>query len=229
MDDHDVLLSLLNERPKFHGSPERPQQWGIGRELAEFIFRNVGQGQASLETGCGISTLIFAIKKSVHTTVTPCKSEIEAISSYAKNHSISLDTIRFANEESEKFLPKAIDAGPLDLVLIDGRHAFPWPAIDYFYTASRVKRGGIIVVDDIMIPSVRILADFMSRDDNWRMTKEVPRRALAFVKIGNELDVEWVFQAYNRDYWRKLQNRSTLRKAARKTRRAVKEFLNKEK
>jgi hypothetical protein len=36
----------------------------------------------------------------------------------------------------------------LDLVLIDGDHAFPASFIDWYYTAEQVKLGGYVIVDD---------------------------------------------------------------------------------
>lgn len=194
--------------------------WGIKRGVAEFILQGVGHGSTSLETGCGISTLVFAIGKSSHTAITPNRSEIEAVSRYALSHSISLDSVNFVNEASETYLPKVMESEPLDFVLVDGRHAFPWPAIDYFYASPRIRNDGIIVVDDIMIPSVKVLVDFLAKDANWTLIREFPRRALAFKKIGNELDVEWNFQRYNLNYWKKIGGNPTLiSRAVRKLRR----------
>ncbi len=60
------------------------------------------------------------------------------------------------------------DDHELDLVLIDGAHSFPIPVIDWFYGAGRLRRGGVVVFDDIDLPAVRILLDsYLELDDRW--------------------------------------------------------------
>jgi hypothetical protein len=49
---------------------------------------------------------------------------------------------------------------PLDIVLIDGAHAFPFPFLDWYFTASALKAGGLLVIDDVQIATGTILADF---------------------------------------------------------------------
>jgi hypothetical protein len=52
----------------------------------------------------------------------------------------------------------------LDLILLDGKHAFPWPVVDWFYTADRLKQGGLMIIDDAQMRSVGVLRDFMAAD-----------------------------------------------------------------
>jgi hypothetical protein len=210
-----LIDSLLTQRPKFHGYRGVPMDWGIKRPVVEFIANNVDQSDASLETGCGISTIVFAVKRSRHTTVTPSQGEIDAVSRYAAEHSLPLDTVNFVNDRSEHYLPKAT-LEPLDFVFIDGRHAFPWPALDYFYTSPIMKPGALLVVDDVAIPTVKMLTDFLDADENWEIVKRLPRTS-AYRKVGGNLDVEWDLQGYNADY----QRRTFLRKATGKAMRVV--------
>ena len=211
----NIIDSLLSQRPRFHGNQGAPEDWGIKRPIVEFIADNVDHSDASLETGCGVSTIVFAVKRSRHIAVTPSQGEIDAVSQYAAAHSIPLDTVSFVNDRSENYLPRA-NLGPLDFVFIDGRHAFPWPALDYFYTSPKLKLGALLVVDDVDIPTVKMLSDFLDVDDNWEMVRRFPHTS-AYRKVGDRLNVEWVFQHYNANYQRK----SFLRKATKKTVRAI--------
>jgi hypothetical protein len=43
--------------------------------------------------------------------------------------------VRFAPEASESYLPRSEELD-LYLVLLDGKHAFPWPVIDWIFTAD---------------------------------------------------------------------------------------------
>jgi hypothetical protein len=151
----------------------------------------------TLETGAGLSTLVFALKRSSHMAITPSTEEIKSISEYAASHSISMNSVRFVNATSETYLPTAGIEKNLDLVLIDGRHAFPWPMIDYFYTAPKIRERGLLLVDDINIPSVDMLVKFLAADTNWKLKKRFAHRTSVFEKVGNELNVEWTAQRYN--------------------------------
>ena len=118
------------------------------------------------------------------------------IHEYARNHDIELETIRFIAEPSERYLPRT-EESDLDLVLIDGKHAFPWPVVDWFFTAEKLKCGGLMLVDDVPLRSVAILAQFMSADPGWELVHDFSGRTLAFRKIRQEvLDVAWHMQPW---------------------------------
>jgi hypothetical protein len=93
--------------------------YGIDSKVARFLHRAVAEGERTLETGSGLSTIIFAIRKAYHTVVTPNKGEV-----------------------SETYLPR-FTLRDLDLELIDGKHSVPWPFIDWFYTAEKLKVGAM--------------------------------------------------------------------------------------
>jgi hypothetical protein len=52
---------------------------GIDSEVARFLHRVVAEGARTLETGCGLSTIIFAMRKAHHTVVTPSMREAAVI------------------------------------------------------------------------------------------------------------------------------------------------------
>jgi predicted O-methyltransferase YrrM len=86
----------------------------------------VRPGQRTLETGCGYSTIIFALKGARHTVISPVIEEHQHIREWCKANQIDLWTLEFKLAQSEDVLP-ALDRELLDLVLIDGWHAFPAP------------------------------------------------------------------------------------------------------
>ena len=182
----DLLEQVITEKPRFHASEteiSRPFDagesylseasvrnlaagslvcYGIGEDVLRFLARSVSPSTSTLETGAGCSTLIFALKGVCHTVVTPSPGEIERIRAYAGEKAISLDTVQFVAKASEEYLPFAGDSS-LDLVLLDGKHAFPWPMVDFFFTADRLKRDGLLIVDDVKMRSVSTLIDFLTR------------------------------------------------------------------
>ena len=217
----DLIKVMLAERPTFHcgeteinrnfdpGESLLPRKkaeklalqqlgcYGISADVAHFIRDTVNHSSRTLETGAGISTLIFAIKNATHVAITPNGSEIESIRHYAKTKQINLNRVRFIIEASDQYLPNS-DIKNLDMVFLDGKHAFPWPIIDWFYTADRLRRGGIMMVDDAQMQSIRILVDFMSVDPRWKLIRSFENKTFAFQKERDSVhDIAWHMQPYN--------------------------------
>jgi hypothetical protein len=82
-------------------------------------------------------------------------------------------------------------AEELDLVLIDGQHAFPAPFIDWYYTARRLKVSGMLLIDDIQLWTGRILTDFLSEEPEWSLISDLSGRTAAFVKEKDYSQEKW--------------------------------------
>jgi hypothetical protein len=180
--------------------------YGIDSKVARFLHRAVGEGARTLETGCGLSTIIFAMRKAYHTVVTPSMREAAGIQEYARANQIGIERVDFVVEPSETYLPRCT-LQELNLVLIDGKHAVPWPFIDWFYTAEKLKVGGICVIDDIHLESVLTLVNFLKEEPRWELVWELKRRTMAFRKLSASIhDVAWHQQPYiSRRYGRKAR------------------------
>ena len=150
--------------------------------IARFLFDSVSEQSKTLETGSGISTLAFALRQAEHIAITPNANEVESIRTYAAANQISLDRVEFVIEPSDRYLPRC-EAEDLDLVLIDGKHAFPWPIIDWFFTAGKRKQNGLVVLDDLQMSSVSMLGDFLREDPRWQLERTLGRRTLILKNI----------------------------------------------
>jgi predicted O-methyltransferase YrrM len=183
-----------------------PACYGVDPELARFLFDSVTDQSKTLETGSGISTLAFALRQARHIAVTPNANEAESIRSYAVANQISMDRVEFVIEPSDRYLPRC-EAEDLDLVLIDGKHAFPWPIIDWFFTADKLKQNGIVVLDDLQMSSVSMLGDFLREDPRWHLERALGRRTLILKKVSQSVhDVAWHMQPYiTRRYGRRAK------------------------
>jgi len=168
--------------------------WGLTEAALKFIYENIDDQCTTLETGCGLSTVVFALKRSRHTVIAPAPTEFEITRSYCRDRKIPTSQITFITEPSQKVLP-ALESSPLDLVLIDGGHGFPTPYIDWFYTAGKLKTGGLLLVDDIGVWSCQILRDFLIEQPHWELVAEFEERTAVFRKIrdGSEW-LEWTHQ-----------------------------------
>ena len=128
--------------------------WQTERSAYEFLAQCAVQGIATLETGCGISTVLLGLWGARHTCITPSADEVERTQAYCESREISLENVEFLIGPSDEILPSLSSSHQLDLVLIDGGHAFPLPIIDWYYAASRLRAGGILVVDDLQLAPV---------------------------------------------------------------------------
>jgi hypothetical protein len=191
------LRDLLNDPPRLHqdGAGETVS-WGLLEEVLHFIEGEVQPGAATLETGAGLSTILFALVGADHTCITPNGAEVERIAAYCREHGIATDGLRFHVAGSEAVLPQ-LEPTPLALVLIDGRHAFPTPFIDWYYTAERLKVGGVLIVDDTQLWTGAVLRDFLLTEPEWALRAEFSTRAVAFTKLrAGSHRKEWNDQPY---------------------------------
>jgi len=214
------LAAIVSDRPVFHRSeteivrsfepeesllPRAEAQrlasgalvcYAIDKEVLSFIADNVGPTSRTLETGAGCSTLVFALRQSDHTAITPDADEIARIRAYAAEHDIDTTRVKFIAQPSEGYLPQC-EGGPLDLVLIDGKHAFPWPIIDWFYTADRLEPGGFMMLDDAEMSSVRLLVEFLGSDHCWKPVHDFGGKTVVFKKLVKSVhDTAWHMQPF---------------------------------
>jgi len=76
-----VVSAIIRERPRFHAGGAACYK--VSRELEFYLHDSLSEGDRTLETGAGVSTLILALRGCEHTAVTPRADEIEAIRLYA--------------------------------------------------------------------------------------------------------------------------------------------------
>lgn len=171
--------------------------FGLLPAALHWIVERIGPEHRTLETGCGLSTIAFALTGAEHRCVVPEPSEPERIRTYCAERGISTDRCEFVVERSEEYLPRATDLGPLDLVLIDGSHSFPQVFIDWFYVADHLSVGGHVIVDDTHVWTGHLLRDFLAAEQEWEIASEWYGRSVALRKIAEtDRDKLWLDQPY---------------------------------
>jgi hypothetical protein len=157
----------------------------------EWLERELRPGLATAETGAGASTLVFAAAETEHEAITPVGAERERILAECERRGISTDRVIFHIGPSQEVLP-GLDPRPLDLVLIDGAHGFPYPILDWWFLAPRLRLGGLLVLDDCYLPPVGALADFLRAQPSWEVAVTPGRRTVVFRKLDEtEPGAEW--------------------------------------
>jgi hypothetical protein len=168
--------------PGLHGQAEF---WGLAWEALAFIERTVQPGMATLETGAGASTIVFAARGADHEAVTPSAEEAERITAECERRGIATERLRFRIGSSADVL-RTWDARPLDLVLVDGAHAFPYPTLDWWFLAPHLKVGGLMLLDDAYMPPVAAVVDHLRGSPAWRLEQPVSFRTAAARKLAEE-------------------------------------------
>jgi hypothetical protein len=179
----EQIAELLRDPPKLHTHESGLISWGIDTGLVPHLERLVRPGHRTLETGSGISTIVFLALGAEHRAVSPDAGEPERIRAYCSEKRISTSSYTHVVARSEDYLPTLPAEPELDLVLVDGDHAFPIPCIDWFYATRLLKQSGILIVDDTQLWSVRILADFLAGDDAWELIERTPRYGMYRLRI----------------------------------------------
>jgi hypothetical protein len=150
--------------PGIHG--EGDEFRGLAWPALEWLEREIRPGMATLETGAGSSTLAFAQGGADHVAVTPSAGEEERIRAQADRMGIDHSRVRFEIGPSHEVLPR-LEPRPLDLVLVDGAHGFPYPVLDWWFTAAQLKVGGRMLLDDAYMPPVAMLVDALRKQPGW--------------------------------------------------------------
>lgn len=202
-----VLAALLEDRPDLHGAGAAAN-WQLGPGLLGWLVGEVPLGGRTLETGCGYSTIVLGLVSDHHVAVSPVPAEHDRIRRWCATHDVALDAVELVEAASEVHLPAATAAGrlapgSLDMVLVDGDHAFPVPALDWYHTAPLLKVGGLMVLDDTQIRAVAEVAAFLRQDPaRWRLRHRVDDAAVFEKRVPDvAAHGRWRDQPWNGEVW----------------------------
>lgn len=168
--------------PGLHGSDE---YWGLAWAALEWLERNVQSEWATLETGSGASTIVFAASGASHEAVTPDTGEEERIRGRCSQLGVDASRVAFRIGPSHEVLARW-EPRPLDVVLIDGAHGFPYPILDWWHVAPHVRVGGTVLLDDAYLPAVAAIVDFAKTNDAWRVEDAVSFRTARLTKVADD-------------------------------------------
>jgi hypothetical protein len=197
-----ILEYVLTNPPAVHFSDpiyglEPPGGvWRTHRSCYEFLSKRCGPGARTLETGLGISTALFTMWGCDHTSIVPWEIEAERLMAYLALNEVDTQNLTVIIGYSQDILPN-LDPTPLDLVLVDGGHGYPTAVIDWFYAGARLVKGGILVLDDLHLPSVTAgLVDFLDQDPRWLKLVSTNKWAAWQRESSGSLNEEWTKQPF---------------------------------
>lgn len=169
----------------------------VGPQLLRALA-DMGPLDRTMETGTGRTTLLLSHLARRHTCFTmDCGGSLNAVRG---SPLLRRDVVEFVEGPTQTTLPRYAFDGPLDLALLDGPHGFPFVQMEYWCVYPHLAKGGLLLVDDIHIPSVRMLFDFLRDEPMFRLRSVVEKTAI-FVRTDapatDPLSGGWQEQGYN--------------------------------
>lgn len=177
-----LTRELRAEPPPLHAGAHCA---GLHWPALDWLEQTVQPGWATLETGAGLSTIVFAARGAEHEAVTPDADEAAAIRVELERRAIPIERVTFRLGASHEVLP-SWPPRALDLVLLDGAHGFPYPVLDWWYVMPHLKRGGLLLLDDAYMAGVRVLLEYLESRPSWQLEDAVGYRTVVVRKLADE-------------------------------------------
>lgn len=226
-----IYRQIVEVAPGLHsaGTFTAPTFEAIAKATRKLEIRN------SVETGSGASTLLFSHLSERH-TVFALDDGSGSVTNVRRSPLLRQDVVAFVEGPTQVTLPQHRFTEKLQVVLIDGPHAYPFPDLEYYYLYPHLDTGALLILDDIHIPTVHNLFDFLRRDAMFDL-QEVVRTTAFFTRTSaptfDPFGDGWWNQQYNarpllRHVWqdetKRLLPTSLRRRVARMKRRVSRGF-----
>ena len=148
-------------------------------ELAAIEQEYPRQG-LSIETGCGASTILLSNLSRAHTTFCTDDRNVENGSvAFALDCPLfNRSCVEFVYGPTQVTMPSFEFKQKLDLALIDGPHAFPFPELEYYYIYPHLAQNALLIIDDVHIPTIHNLYRFLKEDRMFSFVRKVNNAAI---------------------------------------------------
>ncbi len=153
----------------------------------------------TMETGCGRTTLLFSHLSERHSVFA-----FDRDNSAEKVFSSDLlqrDHVEFVPGSTQRTVPAYRFEEPFQCVLLDGPHSYPFPELEYFHVYPHIETGGLLVIDDIWIPTIHRLYEFLCEEPMFRLDRVVSNTAFFIRTDAPTFDPygdDWMAQPFNK-------------------------------
>lgn len=184
-----------------------PEDWHLAGTVEPIVLKAIAKHVGSIkvshsvETGSGKTTLLFSNLSENH-TVFAVDAGNKSISSVNAHLLFNADTVEFIEGPSQQTLPQYQFNHKLQVALIDGPHGYPFPDLEYYYLYPHIEEGGLLLIDDIHIPTIRNLFNFLKEEEMFELVEVVQQTAFfrrTAAEPFNPLGDGWWLQKYNKE------------------------------
>jgi len=189
-----------------------PHDWhaagSVGTSVLSAIVRHAGSGpiRHSVETGSGKTTLLLSHLSQAHTVFAVDAGR--SISQVRESSLFNAATTTFVEGPTQRTLPAHTFAQAHQLALIDGPHGYPFPDLEYYYLYPTIETGGILIVDDLRIPSIGRMYDVIRADEMFALVEVIDGNTAFFRRTAAPLihpeSDSWWLQGFNRSYYEEI-------------------------
>jgi hypothetical protein len=190
-----------------------PEMWHGAGSLSPSVLGGIarhadrlGPVHRSAETGAGKSTLLFSHLSSNH-LVFAVDAGNGSVTKTKASPLLRPGGVTFVEGPTQLTLPRHTFPGSLQVVLLDGPHGYPFPDLEYYYFYPVIKTGGLLIVDDIQIPTIGRMFDIIKAGDMFRLLEVIENTAFlerTEAPLVSPTGDGWSLQGYNRAYHNQL-------------------------
>jgi hypothetical protein len=190
-----------------------PSDWHIAGSVSPRVLHSIAQHAEqigtihnSVETGSGKTTLLFSHLSSNHLVF--AKDVGRSISQVKASPLFNAQSVTFVEGPSQGSLPNYRFTHKVQIALIDGPHGYPFSDLEYYYFYPIIETGGLLLVDDIQIPSIGRMFDIIKADDMFNLLEIVDNMAFFRRSKAPLIDPQsdsWWLQGYNKAYYKEIQ------------------------
>lgn len=190
----EVLKQILQMQAVLHsaGTMSDDALTAIARHASNRRVRR------SVETGCGATTLLLSHLSEHHTVF--ALDIGGSVANVRRSPLLREGVVSFVEGPSQRMLPQHYFDEKLQLAIIDGPHAYPFPDLEYYFIYPHLETGALLVLDDIHIRTINNLFQFLCRDEMFRLD-EVVRTTAFFTRteapMFDPVGDSWRQQKYN--------------------------------
>ena len=174
------------------------------RAIAEYAAE-IGPIDHSVETGSGMTTLLFSHLSSDHRVFAVDAGD--SISQVRRSPLFRNETVTYIEGPTQLTLPTHKFEQKVQIALIDGPHGYPFPDLEYYYFYPLIETGGLLLVDDIPIPTIRRMFDIIKADPMFELLDVINDNMAFFRRTSAPLVSPtgdgWWLQGYNRSHYEK--------------------------
>lgn len=191
-----VLEQILALPPNWHGAGSMTS--GVLKAIARYAG---GMDlQCTAETGSGKSSLLFSHLSKRH-LVFAMDDGNGSVRRVQESPILRPGVVEFIEGPTQKTVPAHVFAELLQIGMLDGPHGYPFPHLEYYHFYPHLATGGLLIVDDIDIPSIHDMYKFLKKDNMFNLIEVVHTTAFfrrTDAPVFDPLADGWWLQGYNR-------------------------------
>ena len=201
-----TFREYIEALPLLHCWGDPPSYWntgGFNKEIFEalhnFLILHAPKNPRIIETGAGNSTIFFLFHcPSKLISIDPWQDVYNRIETYCIEQHIDQSPLDFRLAKSQYVLPKLAEHEPasFDFALIDGNHGWPAVMVDFCYMLALLRPGGLLMIDDIKLYSVKELTRLLEAQPGFSMQLDLGKARVYRKDFNSDSMPEWDLQPY---------------------------------